>query len=446
MSAVVTALPGETGLSAWDACFRPQRLFPSLERDESCDFLVIGAGYAGLSAARALRLDQPGARIIVLEALRVGQGAAGRNAGFMIDVTHDLGSDDYAGEAHADRQTMRENRLAIDFAPAAAADYDFEQGIMVRSGKINAACSERSLALARRYAAHLRKLGEPCTELDGDDLARITGSPYYTGGVHTPGTVMIQPAAYIKSLALGLWRDGVRVLECTPVLALEYVPGLAARTAAGTIRAGRIILATNGHVRAFGHYRRQLMDITTFASITAPLSAGQARALGGEAAWSLTPAAPHGSTVRRVRGALYGGDRLFFRSLFKATGLGAASARLLARAQREHRIGIQRRYPVLKDVTLSHSWAGRLCLSTNAGSAVAEVETGVVTACCQNGLGTVRGTFNGMLAARITLGLPTDGLAPGGWRQPARVPPQPLLRPALNAYLSWKRHEDAHEC
>ena len=53
MSAVVTALPGETGLSAWDACFRPQRLFPSLERDESCDFLVIGAGYAGLSAARA---------------------------------------------------------------------------------------------------------------------------------------------------------------------------------------------------------------------------------------------------------------------------------------------------------------------------------------------------------------------------------------------------------
>ena len=44
---------------------------------------------------------------------------------------------------------------------------------------------------------------------------------------------MIQPAAYIKSLALGLWRDGVRVLECTPVLALEYVPGLAARTAAG---------------------------------------------------------------------------------------------------------------------------------------------------------------------------------------------------------------------
>ena len=57
----------------------------------------------------------------------------------------------------------------------------------------------------------------------------------------------------------------------------------------------------------------------------------------------------------------------------------------------------------------------------------------------------MRGTFNGMLAARITLGLPTDGLAPGGWRQPAR-PPQPLLRPALNAYLSWKRHEDAHEC
>ena len=68
MSAVVTAAAGETGLSAWDACFRPQRLFPSLERDESCDFPGDRAGYAGLSAARAAAT--PGARIIVLEAAR----------------------------------------------------------------------------------------------------------------------------------------------------------------------------------------------------------------------------------------------------------------------------------------------------------------------------------------------------------------------------------------
>ena len=86
------------------------------------------------------------------------------------------------------------------------------------------------------------------------------------------------------------------------------------------------------------------MDITTFASITAPLSADQARALGGEAAWSSRPprrtAPPCGCAAPLRR------RPTLFRSLFKATGLGAASARLLARAQREHRIGIQRRYPV----------------------------------------------------------------------------------------------------
>ncbi|WZB72478.1 FAD-dependent oxidoreductase [Achromobacter xylosoxidans] len=446
MSAVVTALPGETGLSAWDACFRPQRLFPSLERDESCDFLVIGAGYAGLSAARALRLDQPGARIIVLEALRVGQGAAGRNAGFMIDVTHDLGSDDYAGEAHADRQTMRENRLAIDFALAAAVDYDFEQGIMVRSGKINAACSERSLALARRYAAHLRKLGEPCTELDGDDLARITGSPYYTGGVHTPGTVMIQPYRLHQ-------EPGAR-----PVARWRARAGMHAGAGAGVRARPRRAHGGGDDPRRQDHpgYQRscaRLRPLPTPADGHHHLRVHHGAAIRRPGARAgrrggLVPHARRAARLHRAAGARRPLRRrpTLFRSLFKATGLGAASARLLARAQREHRIGIQRRYPVLKDVTLSHSWAGRLCLSTNAGSAVAEVETGVVTACCQNGLGTVRGTFNGMLAARITLGLPTDGLAPGGWRQPARVPPQPLLRPALNAYLSWKRHEDAHEC
>ena len=351
----------------------------------------------------------------------------------MIDVTHDLGSDDYAGEAHADRQTMRENR-AIHFALAAAADYDFEQGIMVRAAR----STRLAPSAAWRWQGatrHLRKLGEPCTELDGDDLARITGSPYSQAAC-IRGTVMIQPA-----LALGLWRDGVRVLECTP---LEPA---AARTAAGTIprrqdhpgyqrscaRLRPLPTPADGHHHLRVHHG---------AAIRRP----GARALGGEAALSLTRR--RAARLHRAAGARRPLRRrpTLFRSLFKATGLGAASAAKLARAQREHRIGIQRRYPVLKDVTLSHSWAGRLCLSTNAGSAVAEVETGVVTACCQNGLGTVRGTFNGMLAARITLGLPTDGLAPGGWRQPARVPPQPLLRPALNAYLSWKRHEDAHEC
>ncbi len=64
----------------------------------TADFVVVGAGFAG--ALRRAPVDgslQPEARIVVLDAGRVAEGAAGRNSGFMIDLPHDLTSEDYVG-------------------------------------------------------------------------------------------------------------------------------------------------------------------------------------------------------------------------------------------------------------------------------------------------------------------------------------------------------------
>ena len=74
------------------------------------------------------------------------------------------------------------------------------------------------------------------------------------------------------------------------------------------------------------------MDITTFASITAPLSADQARALGGEAAWSSRRRA---ARLHRAAGARRPSTAATdsFPQPVQGHGLGAASARLLARAQ-----------------------------------------------------------------------------------------------------------------
>lgn len=46
------------------------------------DVTIIGAGFTGLTTAWQLKLDNPNARIVVLEAEVVGYGASGRNAGF----------------------------------------------------------------------------------------------------------------------------------------------------------------------------------------------------------------------------------------------------------------------------------------------------------------------------------------------------------------------------
>ena len=93
-----------------------------LDRSIAADWLVIGAGFAGLSAARRLTELARGDRIVVLEARRVGEGPAGRNSGFMIDLPHDLSSANYAGGAERDRNLIALNRAAIDFARRAARD------------------------------------------------------------------------------------------------------------------------------------------------------------------------------------------------------------------------------------------------------------------------------------------------------------------------------------
>jgi NADPH-dependent 2,4-dienoyl-CoA reductase/sulfur reductase-like enzyme len=59
----------------------------TLDKDKSCDWLIIGAGYTGLSAARKLSELHPNQKIIIIEAQLAGEGASGRNSGYLVDTT-----------------------------------------------------------------------------------------------------------------------------------------------------------------------------------------------------------------------------------------------------------------------------------------------------------------------------------------------------------------------
>ena len=111
----VKKLPVHRGPAPWAALLGSVPPTPEFGGRHTADFVVIGAGFAGLSAARRLTQLQPGARIVVLEAGLIAEGAAGRNSGFMIDLPHVLTSEDYAGHK-TDQAGTRLNRTAIAFA------------------------------------------------------------------------------------------------------------------------------------------------------------------------------------------------------------------------------------------------------------------------------------------------------------------------------------------
>ena len=59
----------------------------TLDKDKSCDWLIVGAGFTGLSAARKLSELNPNQKIIIVDAQLAGEGASGRNSGYLVDTT-----------------------------------------------------------------------------------------------------------------------------------------------------------------------------------------------------------------------------------------------------------------------------------------------------------------------------------------------------------------------
>ena len=433
----VNRLPSDPGPAGWNRLLQEPTPAVQLEEKITADWLVIGAGFAGLAAAHRLCKQAQGDKIVVLDAVRVGDGPAGRNSGFMIDLPHDLTSADYGGGLDADLDQTQDNRLGIAHASKMATEYLLSDEAFIVSGKINGAATAKGQAHNENFAKHLTAMGEPYESFDAKQMREITGSSYYQDGLFTPGTAMIQPAMYIRGVAEGLGQDGVTIYEDSPVTALNNNGSWVVETPQGQVSSPRVILAVNGHLNSFGYAKSRLMHLFTYASMTRALTPQEIGKLGGNPVWGLTPADPVGTTVRRISGK--GGDRLIIRNRFTFDPTLEVSPKRIAKIGHDHDASFLHRFPDLSNVTMEYRWGGRLCLSRNNVQIIQELEPGLFSACCQNGLGTAKGTFAGGLAADLALGRPSQALSRAlAADAPARLPPAAIAKLGANLYLRWQ--------
>ena len=433
----VNRLPSDPGPAGWNRLLQEPMPAVQLEEKITADWLVIGAGFAGLAAAHRLCKQAQGDKIVVLDAVRVGDGPAGRNSGFMIDLPHDLTSTDYGGGLDADLDQTQDNRLGIEHASKMATEYLLSDEAFIVSGKINGAATAKGQAHNENFAKHLTAMGEPYESFDAKQMREITGSSYYQDGLFTPGTAMIQPAMYIRGVAEGLGQDGVTIYEESPVTALNNNGSWVVETPHGQVSSPRVILAVNGHLNSFGYAKSRLMHVFTYASMTRALTPQEIGKLGGNPIWGLTPADPVGTTVRRISGK--GGDRLIIRNRFTFDPTLEVSPKRIAKIGHDHDASFLHRFPDLSNVTMEYRWGGRLCLSRNNVQIIQELEPGLFSACCQNGLGTAKGTFAGGLAADLALGRPSQALSRAlAADAPARLPPASIAKLGANLYLRWQ--------
>ena len=285
------------------------------------------------------------------------------------------------------------------------------------------------------YAKHLSQLGERYEHFDAKSMKGITGTNYYKGGLFTPGTVMIQPAQYIRALGEKMLSNRVQIYETSPVEELNKIGSdWQAKTPKGLITASKVILAVNGNIENFGYFNNSLLHIYTYGSITQKLTPNQIKILGGKKEWGITPADPLGTTVRRISGI--GGDRIVIRNRFTYNPNMSPNKSILDNVLRSHVKSFSDRFPMLKDIKLSKTWGGHLTLSRNNVAAFGELKPGLFSACCQNGLGTVKGTLHGLAAADLAMGKKTalvEQLLNNP--KPKKLPFKPLTKIAVSSRI-----------
>lgn len=434
----IKLLPADDDTNGWTRILPAREPKPTLEGERRADWVVVGAGLAGLAAARRLAENRPDERVALVEAARVGDGASGRNSGFAIDLPHNVGGD--LSDPEASRRSMRLARGAIEYLESIVTRHAIECQ-WSRRGQYMAASSPDGEAALDGFTNELDGLGEAYRRLDGAALSAETGASHYSAAVHTAGTVLLQPAALVRGLADSL-PENVTLYEDSPVVELEDGGEITLNCPRGALRARRLVLAVNGLAPQFGHYGGRVFVLGLHASLSRPLSEGERQALGGQEDWGVLPAVSFGGPTMR-----FTQDRrlLMRHGIFYASGPRASAARNLA-ARRSHESLFRARFPMLPEVTFEHSWTGFVCMSRNFAPGFGRRSEKVYSAVCQNGMGLTKGTVTGLLVADLATGRDNPLIADlEALGQPVVMPPRPFLDLGVNLNLLWRRWRGRRE-
>ena len=395
-----------------------------LKGSEKADWLIIGAGITGLSAAHSLAELHPEARIVVVDRQRAAQGASARNSGYA--VAHENPGDDELigksgfagfavdssiGQAAGDEVRMRIARHGID------CEYR-------DCGYYFAVNDPRKLSHVDAKLKTLNAVGASAQFLQGEQLAQKLGTRHYQAAIWCGnGNALLQPAKYVKGL-LDALPANVTVFENTEITGLERLSGgrIRANGTQGSIEASQVLVCLNAFIPRAGIDNSATFAMELSASLTRPLTDKEYQAIGGVEPWGVLSTRPLGATVR-----LTPDRRVMIRNTAEYRTRDLSSSDLLQR-RKHHVLGLQRRFPGLGEQDIHYTWTGHLSASRSGQPYFAKVEEGIYAVAGCNGSGVARGTLWGRLLAEVASGVSSPLLQSVMDRaQPGWLPPRPFF-------------------
>ncbi len=351
------------------------------------DVCVIGGGFTGLSAA--LHLARQGVDVAVLEAHEPGWGASGRNGG---QVNPGLKHDPDQVEADFGPDLGRRMVALSGDAPNVVFRLIQQHQIeceALQSGTLRAALGPREAAGIRASAEQGIRRGAPVELLEADAVRRLTGTDRYVYAMLDRRGGQLNPLTYARGLAQAAMQAGAAVHGATPVEGVKRNGTWNVRTPTGTVRAEKLILATNGYTDdLWPGLRRSIVPVFSAIVASQPLP---------------RPMMP-------TRPVLYEMGRITVYYRFDHANrllMGGRSVQREVREPDQLRYLIdyaERLWPEIRGIRWTHAWSGQVAITPDHYPHVHEPDESVLACLGYNGRGVAMSTAMGPQLARRAIG------------------------------------------
>ncbi len=407
--------------------------FKKIKHNIKCDFLIVGAGFTGLSAARKLSQINKNKKIVIVDAQLAGEGASARNSGYLVDTTL---NDGFTSNKEISTYKKKSDifKLGINtvknFIKEYQVDCDWNE-----CGKYFASSDSKDEVILKNFNQILNKLNFKHKFLFQRELAKNLGTNFYKVAIYTKGGVLLNPAKLVRSM-IDTLPENIELFENSPLIKWhKQKEFIECEFQNSKLLTQKIIFCTNGFMSSLGIKKNYNFPITLTASMTRPFTDREFKSIGEPNEWGVLPVKPMGATIRLTKD-----KRLLIRNTAEIRNPYFMNKKDLIKRTKVHLKGLKKRFPNLPDDIIESSWSGIVCRSGNSSQIFEKIDDNIYVAGCYNGSGIGVGTLFGEQIALMATNQDSEEISIINKRKkPNWLPPQPFLNIGIYSRLFYER-------